>query len=156
MATPPTPRGASQESLLLDYLHRLDEHKTGRRAVHVHVSRLEAQNRREHHVRMAADTFDYLVKMQLGQIFVLKNSDIYFVYKGEAQEDVETAILKLRFLFSDDPMLVKENEESNQKFRTFFNVERDYDKMLCGPWSTPRKSAKRENCRKKAAVQQMR
>jgi len=36
----------------------------------------------------------------------------------------------LRFLFFDDPMLVKENEESNQKFRTFFNVERDYDKML--------------------------
>ncbi|MEK9678338.1 MAG: hypothetical protein VW169_08115 [Rhodospirillaceae bacterium] len=130
MATPPTPRGASRESLLLDYLHRLDEHKAGRRAVHVHVSRLEAQNRREHHVRLAADTFDYLVKMQLGQIFILKNSDIYFVYKGEAQEDVETAILKLRFLFSDDPMLVKENEESNQNFRTFFNVERDYDKML--------------------------
>ena len=49
MALEPAPGGAlqSQESLLLDYVHRLDQHKVGRRAAHIHISRLQAQYRRE-------------------------------------------------------------------------------------------------------------
>lgn len=132
MATPPItqPGTTSQEGLLLDYLHRLESHKAGRRAVHIHLSKLEPHNRRDHHVRMAVDTFDLMVKMQDGQIFTLKNADLFFIYKGECQEDVETSILKLRFLFSDDPMLTTETESATEKFRTFYNVERDYEKIL--------------------------
>ena len=79
MATPPItqPGTTSQEGLLLDYLHRLESHKAGRRAVHIHLSKLEPHNRRDHHVRMAVDTFDLMVKMQDGQIFTLKNADLF-------------------------------------------------------------------------------
>src|SRR3989304_3861741 len=93
---------ATQESLLLDYVHRLDSHKAGRKAVHVHLSRLQPFNRREHHVRIAANTFEPLIKLHEGQLFVLKNSDLFFFYKTAAQIDVETSLLRLRFLFSDD------------------------------------------------------
>lgn len=130
MATNPTsqPRLPSQENLLLDYVQRLETHKAGRRAVHIHLSRLKSQNRREHHIRIASNTFDPLIKMLEGQLFQLKNSDIFFIYKSESQNDVETSILKLRFLFSDDPLLSDEGQDA--KFRTFYNVERDYDKIL--------------------------
>ena len=132
MAKPPTTpqRIPSQENLLLDYVHRLESHKRGRRAVHIHLSALHPKNRREHHVRVAANTFDPLIKMLEGQLFTLHNSDLFFIYKGEAQNDVETSILKLRFLFSDDPLMAGADEGDNTKFRTYFDVDRDYETVL--------------------------
>ena len=54
------PKGPSQEYLLLDYLQRLGRSVEGRMAVHIHLSRLRPQNRQEHHVRIAATTFESL------------------------------------------------------------------------------------------------
>ena len=118
-----------QENLLLDYLHRLEMHRRGRRAVHIHLSRLQPQNRREHHVRIAADAFDSLVKMMQGQLFVLKNADLFFIYKGEAQNDVETSMLKIRFLFGDDA-LMKESSGAEDAFCTYFDVESQFNDIL--------------------------
>ena len=83
---------ASQESLLLDYVHRLESHMEGRRAVHVHLSELSTDNRRDHHIRIASSAFEPLVKLLEGQLFALKNSDLFFIYKGDSQNDVETSI----------------------------------------------------------------
>ena len=131
MAISPNAPGhlASQESLLLDYLHRLERHKRGRRAVHVHLSHLLPQNRREHHIRVAANTFENLVKMLQGQLFVLANADLFFIFKAESLNDVETSILRLRFLFSDDPFLV-EDDENATRFCTYYDVETEYDRIL--------------------------
>lgn len=127
-----TQRIATQESLLLDYVHRLDSHKAGRRCVHVHLSSLQAYNRREHHVRIAANTFEPLVKMHEGQLFVLKNSDLFFIYKTASQSDVETSLLKLRFLFSDDPLMGEEVQAAgeNNAFHTYYDAEKEYPKIL--------------------------
>ncbi len=129
MAQEPTEqtRLPSQESLLLDYIHRLESHREGRQAVHVHLSGLKAENRRDHHVRMAANTFDPLVKMLSGQLFVLKNSDLFFIYKGDVRADVKTSILKIRFLFSDDPLV--DGAEAGP-FNSFYDVERDFEEIL--------------------------
>ena len=120
----------SQERLLFSYLQRLEKRKAGRRAVHIHLSNLRPENRRDHHVRLAADTFSRLVKIRKGQLFILKNLDLFFAYRGESHNDVETSIFKLLYLFSDDPMLKTQDEISKQNFCTFFNVERDFEEML--------------------------
>src|SRR3546814_18630304 len=72
----------SQEYLLLDYVQRLDRHRQGRREVHIPLSRLKPQNRREHHIRIAANTFEDLVKPFEGHIFSLSNAGLVFVRKG--------------------------------------------------------------------------
>src|SRR3546814_2172873 len=79
----------SQEYLLLDYVQRLDRHRQGRRAVHIHLSRLKPQNRREHHIRIAANTFEELVKQFEGHIFSLSNADLVFVCKGASPRSEE-------------------------------------------------------------------
>ncbi|NQV57453.1 MAG: hypothetical protein HQ503_16450 [Rhodospirillales bacterium] len=126
-------RLASQENLLLDYVHQLESHMEGRRAVHVHLSALDAHNRRDHHIRIAANTFEPLINLLEGQLFILKNSDLFFIYRGDSQNDVETSILKLRFLFSDDPLLESEAENDDHEtnaFRSYYDVERDYGEIL--------------------------
>ena len=124
------PAVIGQENLLLDYIQRLERHKAGRRAMYIHLSALQPVNRREHHIRMAASTFDNLVKQMLGQLFQIGNSDMIFVFKSSALDDVEACIVKLRFLFSDDPLINRDPEARNTGFVSWYNLEADYGRLL--------------------------
>ncbi|MBT5664966.1 MAG: hypothetical protein HOJ06_06470, partial [Rhodospirillaceae bacterium] len=95
---------SSQAYLLLDYTQRLNRHRDERRAVHIHLSRLKPQNRREQHIRVAVNTFEDLVTQFDGQIFSLGNSDLVFICKSAKIKDIDDAVTKLRFLFSEDPL----------------------------------------------------
>ncbi|MDB4173089.1 hypothetical protein N9748_00540 [bacterium] len=127
--TEPATRLPSQEKLLLDYVHRLDQHKEGRKMVHLHLSALRPFNRREHHIRAAAEDFEPFVAALDGQLFILKNTDIFFIFKQEVQPSVETVVQQTRYLFSDDP-LVLEEDDSDIQFSDWYDVETDYDKIL--------------------------
>lgn len=128
MALSPETKLPSQEHLLLDYMHRLEEHRGERRAVHIHLSALKAFNRREQHVRAAASGFEGLIKDLMGQLFILGNSDLIFIFKREALAPVETAVQKIKFLFSDDPLLDEDADSS--LFASWIDVEQDYDSLL--------------------------
>jgi hypothetical protein len=129
MASPPesSRRKISQENLLLDYVRRLETRKTNRKAVQINLSQLRPINRREHHVRIAAENFEALIKDLHGQLFILKNSDLFFVYQASIQPEVETAVQRVRYLFSDDPLLV---EGDASLFCTWLDVENQYPKIL--------------------------
>jgi hypothetical protein len=124
-----TRRVPSPEYLLLDYVRRLEEHKEGRQAVQIHLSNLRPFNRREHHVRVAADNFESLIESLQGQLFTLKNADLCFIYKAEAHTAVENAVQRIRFLFSDDPLL-SEVETETRRFCTWFDVDSEFDVLL--------------------------
>jgi hypothetical protein len=123
-------RGPSQEYLLLDYLQRLGRNLEGRMAVHIHLSRLRPQNRQDHHIRIAAATFEGMVNNYEGQIFVLSNSDLFFICKDAAIEDIDAAIMKVRYLFSEDPLSQGDEEEDLARFCTWYNVESQFDELL--------------------------
>src|SRR3546814_15543610 len=94
----------SQEYALLDFAERLDRHRAGRIAVHIHLSRLQSHNRREPHIRLAVSTFEDLVKQFQVHIFVLANQDIVLLCIGVEVEATARAILQLRYLFSADQL----------------------------------------------------
>ena len=146
MAQAPEPAShhSSQENLLLDYVYRLEKHRDGRKAVQVHLSRLKPFNRREHHVRVAANSFEVLVTALQGQLFILKNSDLFFIYKREAAPDVETAVQRVRFLFSDDPLLAEE-AFAGDRFCTWFDAETQFDEILNLAQSLVDKELKRQS-----------
>ena len=121
-------RVASQEHLLLDYLNRLERHRAERRAVHIHLSGLARHNQREQHLRIAAATFDTMVKMLQAQSFTLANADLMVVYKAQAQDEVESAIVKLRFLFSDDPLIIDDAQKGT--LCTWYDLEKEYDVLV--------------------------
>ncbi|MGE5515280.1 MAG: hypothetical protein ACM31D_05610 [Bacteroidota bacterium] len=132
ISSPPTggARVNAQENLLIDYLHRLERHRSDRRAVHIHLSALASVNRRDHHMRIAVSTFEGLVKMLQAQVFTLANADLMVVYKAQAQDEVESAIVKLRFLFSDDPLIINDAQGRKGTFCTWYDLEREYDVLV--------------------------
>ncbi|MGE5548333.1 MAG: hypothetical protein ACM33T_15615 [Solirubrobacterales bacterium] len=138
-----------QENLLLDYLSRLERHKKERRAVHIHLSGLMQQNRREHHLRMAANTFENLIKMMQAQVFSLANADLMVIYKAQAQEEVESSIVKLRFLFSDDPLIIEDQQGRMGALCTWYDLEREYEVLL----TLAQKMLQEEQARKKAEAE---
>jgi EAL domain-containing protein (putative c-di-GMP-specific phosphodiesterase class I) len=119
----------NQESLFYDYIRRLEHHRQGREMVHFHLSKLRPFNRREHHIRVAADAFEPMVKDLLGQIFVFENADIIFVFKTEAMGSVEQAIEKVKFLFGDDPLFETRADGQNQ-YCSWYDIESDYDSVV--------------------------
>ena len=121
---------ASQEALLLEYVERLEKHKDGRLAVHIHISRLQPQNRRDQHVRMASSSFESMVRTMQGQLFQLSNNDLMFIFKKDARDAVESGIIKLRFTFADDPLVGELDEDGNSAFETWYDLKDDFDKLL--------------------------
>ena len=120
----------SQENLLLDYVRRLEKHKAGRKVVHLHLSELRPFNRRDQHIRIAARNFEPLIADMSGQLFILKNSDLFFIYKGDAQEQTEAIVQEIRFLFDDDP-LVAEVASQPHPFASWQDADADYENILC-------------------------
>ncbi len=123
-------RGPSQEYLLLDYMQRLGRNVDGRMAVHIHLSRLRPQNRQDHHIRIAAATFEGMVQNYEGQIFTLSNSDLFLICKDAAIEDIDAAIMKVRYLFSEDPLSQGDDEEDLARFCTWYNVTTQHEELL--------------------------
>jgi hypothetical protein len=118
----------SQENLLLDYLRRLEKQKEGRKAVQIVISGLKPFNRREQHIRAAASSFEPLVQDLEGQLFTLKTSDLVFIYKDTAHPRVETVVQKVRFLFSDDPLL--EEDDPERRFVVWYDVASQFEDIL--------------------------
>ena len=95
---------SSRAYLLLDYVQRLERHREGRRAVHIHLSKLKAQNRREHHLRIPENTFDELTKHFDGQAFAIQNGDIVFVCRDASSPIWMTRCSVCADCYEDDPL----------------------------------------------------
>jgi hypothetical protein len=115
---------AADEAQLADHAHRLTRFPTGWRAVYLHLSNLRAQNRQEHHVRIAAASFEGLSRRFDGRLFRLENNDYVFACKGAEISDIEAVIEKLRFLFSEDPLTIAGSSDG-KRFTTWFDISKE-------------------------------
>ena len=120
----------SHEEILADYARRLQHHLPGRRAVHLHLSRLSVVNRREHHLRVAVGAWEGLLKKFDGQLFQLGNNDIVVVTKGASVAEIDQVVLKLRFLFSEDPLAEGSGESADRTFCTWYELTREYQRFV--------------------------
>ncbi|MDB5360027.1 MAG: hypothetical protein JWO51_1324 [Rhodospirillales bacterium] len=117
----------NQEYRLLEHIDRLSRHKEGRRAVHIHLSKLKSENRRDHHLRIAASTFENQVKSFEGQLFRLANQDLFFVYRDVDPVEMDEAVMRLRYLFTDDPLV--QDADDDDQFSTWYDLERQYQDL---------------------------
>ena len=121
---------SSKAYLLLDFVQRLERHRENRRAVHIHLSKLKPQNRRDHHLRIAENTFDDLTKQLDGQVFGMQNGDIVFIGRDVTIADMDDAVQRLRVLFGDDPLAQSIDAGTEDLFCTYYNVETQYGAVL--------------------------
>lgn len=123
-------RSDAPENRLLEYVRRIERHRDGRTALHVHLSRLQARHRRDHHIRVAATTFESVVRQYEGEIFVLTNHDIVFIGKNVSDSELEQAVIRLRYLFSEDPLIQFGGTDDRGEFCTWYHLTSDYHVLL--------------------------
>ncbi len=101
---PPVEQGQVERELLA-YIKGLERNFYGWRAIHLHLSQLKPHNRRDFQLRIAASEFDNLLRRFSSELFQLSNGDIFYIWQGESTTEVEQVLLRLRYLFSDDPLI---------------------------------------------------
>ena len=106
-----------QEALLAEFAGQVCKNPEGYHAVHLPLSRLKAHNRRDHHIRIAANSLEPLVDRSNGALFVLSNKDIVAAFRDITVSEVDEVVVKLRFLFSEDPLANEADGEPNQDDR---------------------------------------
>jgi EAL domain-containing protein (putative c-di-GMP-specific phosphodiesterase class I) len=122
---------SQQEYALLTYLERLARIRQGRRAVQIHLSRLKSYNRTDYQIRIAINTFETSVRSIDGQLFRLSNQDLFYIYKNASPEEIDDAVMKLRYLFDDDPLTQGiENMTRDDGLCTWWDVNAQYDIIL--------------------------
>lgn len=141
MANAP-PAARPQEALLLEYVQQLEKMRAGRKALHLHLSLLRPYNRRDTHLRTAAANFDPIVRAANGQVFALRNGDIFFCYKSEIQAQVDAIVQRLRYLFGEDPLVSEEGAEGKE-FATIMDAATQYDDILYAARSVTEAETKR-------------
>jgi hypothetical protein len=131
------------ESQLLAYVRQLERNYYEWRAVHLHLSCLKPHNRRDYQLRIAAREFDGLLKKFKSELFQAGNGDIFFLWHGGTFDDVDPVVLRLRYLFSDDPLANSDDRHVDDpeilipyqdsalpeplKLCTWFDLEREYE-----------------------------
>ena len=123
------PAPVSQEAAFLDYVERLRKNTSGRRAMHVRLSALSPYNRRDHRLRIAISAFDHLITTFDASVFRLFDDDVVVICSGATVANMDEAVLHLRYLFSEDPLL-KYDEKGRKPFCDWYDLEKDYDKFL--------------------------
>lgn len=126
----PQPEPPGQEAALLDYVGRLSRFREGRRVVHLHLSQLQPYNRRDHHLRIAVRTFEAAVRLFEGQTFLLGNGDIVFIGNQATPAAIDEAVMRVRYLFDDDPMIRSGAADQPGRFSTIYELDSDYDRFL--------------------------
>lgn len=114
------------ERLLFDFAERLEKYPFGWRAVVLNLSRLRPDSRRQQQIRIAAHTFEALVKHFEGRIFVLQQGDIVFICKDADLASIDSAVDKVRFLFGDDPLAVQFDDVQTNGFSSWYDLAREY------------------------------
>lgn len=115
---------------MADYARRVRSHRKGRRAVHVHISRLSRASQHPNDLRLAAEAFLPLERRFEGQTYRLGNHDLVFVAKDVTVAAMDEVVLRLRYMFSDDPLFKLVEQCADDRFCTYYDMRQDYDAFL--------------------------
>ena len=124
------PPVSNQEYALLDHAVRLERNLAGRFALHIHLSRLSEQNRREQQLETARTQFSERVSAFEGQLYRTCTGDIVFVGDDSHAGQIDEAVSRLRGMFSDDPVTQQPDDDPERGFCTRYFLERDYPQFV--------------------------
>ena len=120
----------SDEYRLLDHLQRLGRGRGDYHAVHVHLARLRAQHRQDHHLRVAEATFASQVASLDGRLFALTNGDLFLVHRQGPPVAIDAAVAAVARLFSADPLTAGEGRAVVGRFHTLYDLADDFEEVL--------------------------
>jgi len=117
---------AGAEHKLLENLQILEKKPQGYCAIHVHLSALQAANRRSDYVHIAERAFDLVTLAHNAEMFILGNYDIFLTAPVGKMGDIDTALGRVKTLFQADPLIQRQTDMGESAFVTWYDLEEDF------------------------------
>ncbi|CCQ72032.1 EAL domain-containing protein [Magnetospira sp. QH-2] len=122
----PTLGTSGDEPRLVDHIRRIRHNREGSVAVHVHLSRLRPYHRESTHIRIASRSFDNLCNNHDASVYVMANCDLVLITRDVKVSDIDTVVLKLRTLFSEDPVIFADEDIGHDRFSSWYDLDNDF------------------------------
>lgn len=68
------------------------------------------------------ETFENVIKKSGGEIFGLPNDDMVIIFNNKAHDEILACLVKVRFMFHDDPLVQNAFDLENAGFVKFFEL----------------------------------
>lgn len=110
-----------KDTLIYDFLRKNDRDIDNFRALYIFTHKLQTQFRVMQRQSLV-ETFENAIKKNGGEIFFMPNDDIIVIYSKKNHEEVLACLVKVRFLFHDDPLLRNADDLEQINFVKFFEL----------------------------------
>ena len=111
------------ETKLVEIATTLKDDPSGYYALYFRFSRLEETRNSLYQVKIAINILLDLFKGEEGGVFLCKDNDVFFLYKGTNRPLIEKSIFQLRYLFADDPLAYTASNRENEEFCAVYDLE---------------------------------
>ena len=144
------PAGLCGEAALSEFAQRVVDTREGWRVVHLRLSKLQPVNRRDHHLRIVANTVQPMLDGFSGERFALGNNDLVLALRGAPAASLDQAALSLRYLFGADPAAREMDEAAS--LLALYDLGRQYDEFLAAVAELEREEKRRQKRQQQSPV----
>ncbi len=118
-----------RDTLILDYLAKIDAELPNYGVLYIHLSKLQNQKLKTLQRQSLIETFENVIKKNGGEIFGLPNDDMVVFYHQNSGEEIQACLVKIRFMFHDDPLLQNAFDLEQAGFVKFYNLAAQVDEF---------------------------
>ena len=90
--------------------------------LYIYLSKLQNQKLKTLQRQNLIETFENVIKKNGGEIFGLPNEDMVVFYHKKANEEIQACLIKIRFIFHDDPLLQNAFDLEQAGFIRFYDL----------------------------------
>ena len=111
-----------RDTLILDYLSKIEPELNNYSVHYIYLSKLQNQKLKTLQRQNLIETFENVIKKNGGEIFGLPNEDMVVFYHKKANEEIQACLIKIRFIFHDDPLLQNAFDLEQAGFIRFYDL----------------------------------
>ena len=120
---------ARRDTVIFDYLRKLDSAVGNYCALFLSVHKLQNQNLRSTDKQALSDTFLGLSEAAKAELFILPNEDMVVIFNRMCRDEVLACLVKIRFILHDDPLLKDAEDLEEIGFAKIYNLDTQYEKF---------------------------
>ena len=94
-----------KDILIWDYLKKIEKDINSYKVLYLWTSKLQNQSMRSVRRQALIETFENIISKKGGEIFSLPTENIVVFFNKSANEEILASLIKIRFIFHDDPLL---------------------------------------------------
>ena len=111
-----------RDTLILDYLSKIEPELNNYSVRYIYLSKQQTQKLKTLQRQNLIETFENVIKKNGGEIFGLPNEDMVVFYHKKAIEEIQACLIKIRFIFHDDPLLQNAFDLEQAGFIRFYDL----------------------------------